>query len=97
MANTAVGTRKEGSGWIEKWNPEAEQFWEREGKSVARRNPVFSIFAEFLGFSVWQLFSIVGALLPFIGFAFSANQVFWLVAIPGLEYPPTSCSVGAWG
>jgi MFS transporter, NNP family, nitrate/nitrite transporter len=26
----------------------------------------------------------VGALLPLIGFSFSANQLFWLVALPGL-------------
>jgi MFS transporter, NNP family, nitrate/nitrite transporter len=71
-------------GWIEKWYPEDEAFWEREGKYVARRNLVFSIFAEFLGFSVWQLFSIVGALLPVVGFSFSPNQLFWLVALPGL-------------
>lgn len=71
-------------GWIEKWNPEDEGFWKRKGKRIAHRNLVFSIFAEFLGFSVWQLFSIVGALLPLIGFSFSANQLFWLVALPGL-------------
>lgn len=71
-------------GWIEKWNPEDERFWRRKGRRIAHRNLVFSIFAEFLGFSVWQLFSIVGALLPLIGFAFSANQLFWLVALPGL-------------
>jgi NNP family nitrate/nitrite transporter-like MFS transporter len=72
------------SGWIEKWNPEDREFWEREGRRVARKNLVFSIFAEFLGFSVWQLFSIVGALLPFIGFEFGPNRLFWLVALPGL-------------
>lgn len=86
MAGTVAGLREGGSrsGWIEKWDPEDKAFWESEGKHVARRNLVFSIFAEFLGFSVWQLFSIVGALLPAIGFAFTTNQVFWLVAIPGL-------------
>ena len=73
-----------GGGWIEKWNPEDEEFWEAKGKRVARRNLVFSIFAEFLGFSVWQLFSIVAALLPLIGFAFTAPQLLGLVAIPPL-------------
>jgi NNP family nitrate/nitrite transporter-like MFS transporter len=73
-----------GSGWIEKWNPENKEFWESEAKYTARRNLIFSIFAEFLGFSVWQLFSIVAALLPLIGFAFTAPQLFALVALPGL-------------
>lgn len=73
-----------GSRWIDKWNPEDEQFWESKGKYVARRNLVFSIFAEFLGFSVWQLFSIVAALLPLIGYDFSPAQLFTLVALPPL-------------
>jgi NNP family nitrate/nitrite transporter-like MFS transporter len=100
MASTAAGARA-GSGWIEKWNPEDKEFWESEGKFVARRNLIFSIFAEFLGFSVWQLFSIVGALLPTIGFAFSTNQVFWLVALPGLVGAtmrfPYTFAVGVFG
>jgi NNP family nitrate/nitrite transporter-like MFS transporter len=85
MASTATtaGARTD-SGWIEKWNPEDKEFWESEGKYVARRNLVFSIFAEFLGFSVWQLFSIVAAILPAIGFAFTTPQLFSLVALPGL-------------
>jgi len=83
VSSSAVGTRI-GSGWIDSWNPEDQEFWESKGKYVARRNLVFSIFAEFLGFSVWQLFSIVAALLPAIGFTFDANELFWLVALPGL-------------
>jgi NNP family nitrate/nitrite transporter-like MFS transporter len=71
-------------GWIEKWNPEDPEFWEKRGKPIARRNLVFSIFAEFLGFAVWQLFSIVGALIGAIGFDFTPNQLFWLVALPPL-------------
>ncbi len=84
MASTTTAGTRTGSGWIEKWNPEDKEFWESEGKFVARRNLVFSIFAEFLGFSVWQLFSIVAALLPAIGFAFTSPQLFGLVALPGL-------------
>jgi len=84
MATSSAAGARTSSGWIEKWDPEDKEFWESEGKYVARRNLVFSIFAEFLGFSVWQLFSIVAALLPTIGFAFSPNELFWLVALPGL-------------
>ncbi len=84
MATSSAAGARTSSGWIEKWDPEDKEFWESEGKYVARRNLVFSIFAEFLGFSVWQLFSIVAALLPAIGFAFSPNELFWLVALPGL-------------
>jgi MFS transporter, NNP family, nitrate/nitrite transporter len=84
MATRSAAGMRTGSGWIEKWNPENKEFWESEGKYTARRNLIFSIFAEFLGFSVWQLFSIVAALLPLIGFTFTAPQLFALVALPGL-------------
>lgn len=83
MENSLIGA-KAGSSWIEKWNPDDAQFWESEGKYVARRNLTFSIFAEFLGFSVWQVYSIVATLLPAIGFDFSVNQLYWLAALPGL-------------
>src|ERR671917_2216383 len=84
MATSSAAGARTGSSWIEKWDPEDKEFWESEGKYVARRNLVFSIFAEFLGFSVWQLFSIVAALLPAIGFAFSTPQLLVLVSIPPL-------------
>jgi NNP family nitrate/nitrite transporter-like MFS transporter len=84
MASSAVETSRKTNGWIDEWNPEDKAFWEEEGKYVARRNLVFSIIAEFLGFSVWQLFSIVAALLPAIGFGFSTQQLLVLVSLPPL-------------
>ncbi|MGH2708826.1 MAG: MFS transporter, partial [Actinomycetota bacterium] len=70
--------------WIEHWNPEDDAFWEREGKAVARRNLTFSIFAEFLGFLVWVLWSVTAARLNEAGFNFSTSQLFTLVAAPAL-------------
>lgn len=70
---------------IEHWEPEDESFWQSIGKKIAARNLVFSIFVEFLGFSVWQVWSAVAAQLPNIGFAFDVNQLFWLAALPGLS------------
>ena len=67
------------------WNPEDEGFWAKTGKRIATRNLVFSIFVEFLGFSVWQVWSAVAAKLPAIGFSFDVNQLFWLAALPGLS------------
>lgn len=78
----AGGKRR--SAWIEDWRPEDRAFWEKTGRTVARRNLTFSIFAEFLGFAVWQLFSIVAALLPLIGYSFTPGQLFTLVALPPL-------------
>ncbi len=84
MVSTTAEVKKRTGNWIEEWDPEDEEFWESKGKYVARRNLVFSIFAEFLGFSVWQLFSIVAALLPAIGFGFSTQQLLVLVSLPPL-------------
>jgi NNP family nitrate/nitrite transporter-like MFS transporter len=44
--------------WIEDWRPEDANFWDRAGSRVARRNLVFSIFSEHVGFSVWSLWSV---------------------------------------
>ncbi len=70
---------------IEHWEPEDETFWKTAGRKIAVRNLVFSIFAEFLAFSVWQVWSAVAAQLPNVGFAFTVNQLFWLAALPGLS------------
>lgn len=70
--------------WIDHWEPEDPEFWESTGKTVARRNLIWSIFAEHLGFSVWLLWSVSAAMLAGIGFDFSAQQLFFLVAVPNL-------------
>ncbi len=39
---------------------------------------------EFLGFVIWQLWSIVVVSLPAAGFRFDTAQTFWLISIPSL-------------
>ncbi|MFG3436516.1 MFS transporter [Nonomuraea sp. NPDC047897] len=68
--------------WLAEWHPDDEAFWERKGKRVARRNLVFSVFAEHLGFTVWTVWSIVATKMG--SYAFSTDQLFWLVALPNL-------------
>jgi NNP family nitrate/nitrite transporter-like MFS transporter len=70
--------------WISDWNPEDQTFWETKGKVIARRNLIWSIVAEHIGFSVWLIWSIVATKLPAAGFHFSTDELFQLVAIPGL-------------
>ncbi|MGE8227152.1 MAG: nitrate/nitrite transporter, partial [Stenotrophomonas sp.] len=70
---------------ISDWKPEDPDYWERTGKKVATRNLVISIPALLLAFSVWVLFSAVTISLPKIGFAFTTDQLFWLVALPSLS------------
>jgi NNP family nitrate/nitrite transporter-like MFS transporter len=72
------------SRWITEWNPEDENFWAKTGKRIATRNLIWSILAENIGFSVWLLWSVVATRLPKAGFPYSTDQLFLLVAIPGL-------------
>ncbi|MDR1806668.1 MAG: MFS transporter [Propionibacteriaceae bacterium] len=71
--------------WIDNWNPEDTVQWEAEGSKIAKRNLGFSVYAEFLGFCVWQLWSIVVTYLNgWQGFKFDSNQQFWLISLPSL-------------
>lgn len=70
--------------WIADWNAEDEKFWQSQGKFIARRNLIWSIVAEHIGFSVWLIWSIVAANLSAAGFHYTTAQLFQLVALPGL-------------
>jgi MFS transporter, NNP family, nitrate/nitrite transporter len=70
--------------WIEQWNPEDAELWQKTGKSIARRNLFWSILAENIGFSVWLVWSIVATRLPAMGFKYTTDQLFGLVSLPGL-------------
>ncbi|GAA3914981.1 NarK family nitrate/nitrite MFS transporter [Streptomyces gulbargensis] len=48
-----------GGRWIERWEPEDETFWREGGEHVAKRNLLFSVFSEHIGFSVWSLWSVM--------------------------------------
>jgi NNP family nitrate/nitrite transporter-like MFS transporter len=69
---------------IRDWRPEDAQFWAATGKKLANRNLWISIPALLLAFSVWMVWSVVVVKLKAIGFAFTEQQEFWLVALPGL-------------
>lgn len=76
--------RQDNPTWISEWRPEDETFWNSTGKFVARRNLIWSIVAEHIGFSVWLIWSIVATKLPQAGFHYSTDELFQLVALPGL-------------
>ncbi|MBN9327752.1 MAG: MFS transporter [Cellulomonas sp. 73-145] len=80
-----AGPTSRGRGrWIDRWDPEDPEFWRSTGRRIARRNLVPSIFAEFLGFSVWASWSIVVPQLAAAGFHLTVDQQFWLIALPSL-------------
>jgi NNP family nitrate/nitrite transporter-like MFS transporter len=82
-AADAAPARRTGR-WIDDWRPEEPEFWESTGAPIARRNLIWSIFAEHLGFSVWLIWSVSSALLVASGFDFTPQQLFLLVALPNL-------------
>ncbi|GAB3107577.1 NarK family nitrate/nitrite MFS transporter [Janibacter alkaliphilus] len=70
--------------WIEGWDPENRGQWLARGRRIARRNLGWSVYAEFLGFCVWAVWSVVVPQLNDAGFALSLDQQFWLIALPSL-------------
>jgi NNP family nitrate/nitrite transporter-like MFS transporter len=72
-----------GGRWIDDWRPEDGQFWAEQGARTARRNLIFSVTSEHIGFSVWSLWSV---LVLFLGPAYGINpaQKFLLTALPTL-------------
>ncbi|MFE9256706.1 MFS transporter [Streptomyces sp. NPDC006879] len=71
--------------WIEDWDPEDEEFWERTGRKTARRNLTLSVLSEHIGFSVWSLWSVLVLFMsPEIGLGFAPEEKFLLVMVPTL-------------
>ncbi|MFJ7046423.1 MFS transporter [Streptomyces sp. JV178] len=48
-----------GGRWIQQWDPEDETFWNETGEKVARRNLIFSVLSEHIGFSIWTVWSVM--------------------------------------
>jgi NNP family nitrate/nitrite transporter-like MFS transporter len=71
------------SRWIDDWEPENPAFWESTGRGVARRNLVFSILSEHIGFSVWTMWA---SLVLFLGpqYGFTPADKFLLTSVPAL-------------
>ncbi len=56
---TGTTAPRKGGRWIEQWDPEDETFWKETGERVARRNLVYSVLSEHIGFSIWSLWSVM--------------------------------------
>jgi NNP family nitrate/nitrite transporter-like MFS transporter len=97
---TTAARRRLGGRWIDDWRPENGPFWESQGKIVARRNLIFSVLSEHIGFSVWSLWSV---LVLFLGpeYGFDPAQKFLLTALPTLVGAfvriPYTFAVGTFG
>ncbi|MGW4242280.1 nitrate/nitrite transporter [Nocardia sp. NPDC004722] len=69
---------------IEHWDAEDVVAWEAGGKDIARRNLIWSVFAEHIGFSVWSIWSVMVLFMPQAVFHIDPAGKFFLGAIPTL-------------
>jgi NNP family nitrate/nitrite transporter-like MFS transporter len=69
---------------IDNWDAEDIDAWNNGGAKIARRNLIWSIFAEHVGFSVWSIWSVMVLFMPQNVYHIDAAGKFFLVAIPTL-------------
>ncbi len=74
---------------IEDWDAEDVEAWEGRdgkvaGKTIARRNLIWSIVAEHVGFSIWSIWSVMVLFMPEDVYGIDAAGKFYLVAVPTL-------------
>ncbi|RZK95866.1 MAG: NarK/NasA family nitrate transporter [Rhodococcus sp. (in: high G+C Gram-positive bacteria)] len=70
--------------YIEHWDAEDVDAWEAGGKDVAKRNLIWSVIAEHVGFSVWSIWSVMVLFMPTDIYGIDAAGKFFLVAVPTL-------------
>ena len=64
---------------IADWDPEDETAWDAGNSEIARRNLVWSVICEHIGFSIWSLFSVM-ALFMGPAYQIDADQKFIIAA-----------------
>ena len=79
MSTVPARTRK--GEWLESWDPENEQTWDR---SLAWRTLWITTFCQTLAFVAWFLPSAIIPKLNALGYEFTRNQLYWMAAMPGL-------------
>ena len=67
---------------IEHWDAEDVAAWDAGNKDIAKRNLIWSIFAEHVGFSVWSIWSVMVLFMPQAVYGIDALGKFVLGAVP---------------
>ncbi|MCW2629821.1 nitrate/nitrite transporter [Mycobacterium sp.] len=69
---------------ITDWDAEDVPAWLAGGNKIARRNLIWSVLAEHIGFSVWSIWSVMVLFMPANVYHVDAAGKFFLVAMPTL-------------
>ena len=77
--STVAGTKGE---WLESWDPEDEKSWDSR---LAWRTLWVTTFCLTLAFIAWFLPSAIIPKLTSLGYTFTASQLYWMAAMPGLS------------
>jgi NNP family nitrate/nitrite transporter-like MFS transporter len=75
-----MGISLDGPHVLSDWDPEDTVAWEAGNKSIARRNLIWSVAAEHIGFSIWSIWSVMVLFMPVSVYGFSAGDKFLLAA-----------------
>ncbi|MDO9494286.1 MAG: MFS transporter, partial [Nocardioides sp.] len=71
-----------GKEWLQDWDPENEETWDQ---ALAWRTLSVTTFTLTLAFASWFIASALAPKLTNLGFDLTQNQLYWLVALPGLS------------
>ncbi|MGB3698995.1 MAG: nitrate/nitrite transporter [Gordonia sp. (in: high G+C Gram-positive bacteria)] len=66
------------------WDPEDLAAWEAGGAATARRNLIWSVVAEHVGFSVWTLWSVMVLFMPTDVYGIGSGDKFLIGAVATL-------------
>jgi NNP family nitrate/nitrite transporter-like MFS transporter len=69
---------------IEHWDAEDVEAWNGGNDKIAKRNLIWSIVAEHVGFSIWSIWSVMVLFMPQDVYGIDAAGKFYLVAVPTL-------------
>ncbi|OFJ51255.1 nitrate/nitrite transporter [Mycolicibacterium grossiae] len=69
---------------IAHWDAEDVAAWEGGNDRIAKRNLIWSIVAEHVGFSIWSIWSVMVLFMPQNVYGIDAAGKFYLVAVPTL-------------
>ena len=69
---------------IDHWDAEDVDAWNNGGAKIARRNLIWSVIAEHVGFSVWSIWSVMVLFMPADIYHIDAAGKFFLIAMPTL-------------